>query len=239
MAIDAMKILGSLLNSGALSKGSGSNILGSVLGSALGGGGQQRSGSSGGGLGDLLGGLLGGGGGSSASAGSMTDMLGGLLGGGGGKSGGGLGDLIGAAMKQFGAAPPGMKLADIEPNIEPEQANEQATIMIRAMINAAKADGRVDDEEQRHIIEGLGEDITPEEVAFVQDELAAPVDVSAFVRSVPRGAEAQVYLASLMAIDLDTNPEAQYLHQLAQGMGLNPAEVNQLHEQLQVPKLYS
>ena len=31
MAIDAMKILGSLLNSGALSKGSGSNILGSGL----------------------------------------------------------------------------------------------------------------------------------------------------------------------------------------------------------------
>ena len=38
MAIDAMKILGSLLNSGALSKGSGSNILGSglwALGSGL------------------------------------------------------------------------------------------------------------------------------------------------------------------------------------------------------------
>ncbi|WP_457665412.1 tellurite resistance TerB family protein [Thiolapillus sp.] len=238
MAIDAMKILGSLLNSGALSKGSGSNILGSVLGSVLGGGGSQRAGASGG-IGDLLGGLLGGGG-SSSSAGGMADILGGLLGGGGsGRSAGGLGDLLGAAMKQFGAAPPGMELADIEPKIEPEQANEQATIMIRAMVNAAKADGRVDHEEQRHIIEGLGDDITPEEVAFVQDELAAPLDVDAFVRSVPKGMEAQVYLASLMAIDLDTNPEAQYLHHLAQGMGLNPKEVNGLHEQLQVPKLYS
>ena len=238
MAIDAMKILGSLLNSGALSKGSGSNILGSVLGSVLGGGGSQRAGASGG-IGDLLGGLLGGGG-SSSSAGGMADILGGLLGGGGGgRSAGGLGDLLGAAMKQFGAAPPGMELADIEPKIEPEQANEQATIMIRAMVNAAKADGQVDHEEQRHIIEGLGDDITPEEVAFVQDELAAPLDVDAFVRSVPKGMEAQVYLASLMAIDLDTNPEAQYLHHLAQGMGLNPNEVNGLHEQLQVPKLYS
>lgn len=239
MAIDAMKILGSLLNSGALSKGSGSNILGSVLGSVLGGGGQQRGASGAGGLGDMLGGLLGGGASASTAGGGIADLLGGLLGGGGGKSAGGLGDLIGAAMKQFGAAPPGMNLADIEPNVEPEQANEQATIMIRAMINAAKADGRVDDEEQRHIIEGLGDDITPEEVAFVQDELAAPVDVDALVRSAPRGAEAQVYLASLMAIDLDTNPEAQYLHKLAQGLGLNPNEVNQLHEQLQVPKLYS
>ena len=155
MAIDAMKILGSLLNSGALSKGSGSNILGSglwalgsVLGSVLGGSGQQRGGT-GGGIGDLLGGLLGGGGSSPSSTGGMADIHGGLLGGGGsgGSSAGGLGDIIGAAMKQFGAAPPGMGLADIDPNIEPEQANEQATIMIRAMILAAKADGRVDDEE--------------------------------------------------------------------------------------------
>lgn len=236
MAIDAMKILGSLLNSGALSKGSGSNILGAVLGSVLGGGGQQGGGSGGADLSGMLGGLLGGG--SSSSGGGMADMLGGLLGG-GGKSGAGMGDLLGAAMKQFGTAPQGMGLADFEPNIEPEQANEQALLMVRAMITAAKADGRVDDEEQQHIIKGLGADITPEEVAFVQDELATPVDVEAFVRSVPRGMEDQIYLASLMAIDLDTNPEAQYLHQLAQGMGLNQNEVNGLHEQLQVPKLYS
>ncbi|WP_457673626.1 tellurite resistance TerB family protein [Thiolapillus sp.] len=233
MAIDAMKILGSLLNSGALSRGSGSNVLGSVLGSILGGG--STGGTSGGGLGDMLGGLLGGG---SSSAGGMADMLGSLLGG-GRSGGGGLADLLGAAMKQFGGAPGGLGLADFEPQVEPAQANEQATLMIRAMINAAKADGRVDDEEQRHIIEGLGEDITPDEVAFVQDELAAPLDVEAFVNSIPRGMEAQVYLASLMAIDLDTNPEAQYLHQLAQGMGLDPQAVNAIHDQLQVPRLYS
>lgn len=38
MAIDSMKSLGSLLNSGAPFRGSSSNILGSVLGAALGGG---------------------------------------------------------------------------------------------------------------------------------------------------------------------------------------------------------
>ncbi len=233
MAIDAMKILGSLLNSGALSRGSGSNVLGAVLGSVLGGG--QSGASAGSGLGSMLGGLLGGG---SSSGGGMADMLGGLLGGAGRSSGGGLGDLLGAAMKQFGSAPQGMGLTNFEPAIEPQQANEQATIMIRAMINAAKADGRVDQEEQQHIVEGLG-DVTPDEVEFVKKEMAQPLDVEGFVRSVPRGMEQQIYLASLMAIDLDTNPEAQYLHQLAQGLGLDANEVNQLHEQLQVPKLYS
>ncbi|BAO45672.1 DUF533 domain-containing protein [Thiolapillus brandeum] len=236
MAIDAMKILGSLLNSGALSKGSGSNVLGSVLGSVLGGGGNAAP--SGGGLGDMLGGLLGGGSSRSGSSG-MADVLGSLLGGGGTSGSGGLGALLGMAMKQFGGSSGAMGLADLEANLAPEEANEQATVMIRAMIYAAKADGRVDHEEQRHIIEGLGEDITPEEMAFVQDELAAPVDVQALVKDVPRGMEGQVYLASLMAIDLDTNPEAQYLHQLAQGLGLQPEAVNAMHDQLKVPRLYS
>ncbi len=234
MAIDAMKILGSLLNSGALSRGSGSNVLGSVLGSVMGGG---RAAPSGGGLGDMLGGLLGGG---SASGGGMADVLGGLLGGGKSTAGvGGLGALLAMAMKQFGGSSGTMGLADMEVDLEPEQANEQAMVMIRAMIYAAKADGRVDDEEQRHIIEGLGDDITPEEMMFVQDEMAAPVDVEALVRDAPPGMEAQVYLASLMAIDLDSNPEARYLHQLAQALNLAPDAVNAIHDQLEVPRLYS
>jgi uncharacterized membrane protein YebE (DUF533 family) len=235
MAIDAMKILGSLLNSGMLSKGSGSSVLGSVLGSLLGG--DNTGSSSAGGLGDMLGGLLGGG--SRSGGGGMADMLGGLLGGGGKSAGGGLGDLLGAAMKQFGGAPQGMGLVNPETRIEPEQANEQATLMIRAMVNAAKADGRVDDEEQKHIIEGLGEEITPEEVQFLQEEIAASPDVNAFAASVPAGMGAQIYLASLMAIDLDTNPEARYLHQLAQGLGMDADTVNQIHDQLQVPRPYS
>lgn len=232
MAIDAMKILGSLLNSGLLSKGSGSNVLGSVLGSLLGGG--KSGSSSAGGLGGMLGGLLGGG-----SGAGMADMLGGLLGGGGKSSAGGLGDLLGAAMKQVGKAPQGMGLADLPANIEPEQANEQATLMIRAMANAAKADGQVDKIERKHLIDKLGEEITAEEVEFLQQELSAPLDVDAFVASVPRGMEKQVYLASLMAIDLDTNPEAQYLDKLAKGLGVDAATVNQIHDQLQVPRLYS
>jgi len=40
-------------------------------------------------------------------------------------------------------------------------------------------------------------------------------------------------------IDLDSNPEAQYLHQLAQGLNLSPDTVNQVHKQLGAPLLYS
>ncbi len=237
MAIDAMKILGSLLSSGAMSRGSGSNILGSLLGAVMGGG--Q---SSGGGLGDLLGGasrqMQGG-----PGAGGIGDLLGGLLGGGGASgAGGGLGDLLGMAMQQFGgnqAAGGGQvpDRADFNP-IEPHQAEEQALILVRAMINAAKSDGEVDSEEQQKIIAKLG-DVSQEEIDFVQRELAAPLDVDAFVREIPPGMAEQVYTVSLMTIDLDSNPEAQYLHQLAQGLGIEPATVNAIHEHLGAPKLYS
>ena len=41
------------------------------------------------------------------------------------------------AMKQFGGSSGAMGLADMEAELEPEQANEQAMVMIRAMIYAA------------------------------------------------------------------------------------------------------
>jgi uncharacterized membrane protein YebE (DUF533 family) len=50
--------------------------------------------------------------------------------------------------------------------------------------------------------------------------------------------EREVYAVSLMAIDLDSNPEAQYLHQLAQGVGLSADACNEIHEALGAPKLY-
>ena len=240
--IDAMKILGGLLSSGALSRGSGSNVLGSVIG-ALTGGSPAGASRSGGGLGDLVGSMLGGG----NSGGGIGELLGGLLGGGAAPSGGrggGLGDLMGMAMQQFGAAERGntsqarAQMRDRLPRgTDYLQVEQQAEILIRAMINAAKADGRIDSGEQQRIVERLGE-VSEDEIAFVQREFQAPLDVDGFARSIPRGMEQQVYAISLMAIDLDSNPEAQYLHQLAKATGIGPDAVNQIHERLGAPKIY-
>ena len=95
--MDAIKILGSLLSSGALSKGSSGDILGSLLGAALGGS-QNQTTQSGGSLGDLLGSVLGGSTGAS-SGGGLGDLLGSVLGGGKASGGaGGLGDLLGSVL---------------------------------------------------------------------------------------------------------------------------------------------
>ncbi len=110
--------------------------------------------------------------------------------------------------------------------------------MLKAMIQAAKADGKVDEGERKKLLDNLG-DASEAEMNFVKAELAAPVSIEALVAQVPKGLGPQVYTMSVMAITLDNKIEAQYLHQLAQGLGLGPEQVNHIHAQLGVPALYS
>ena len=104
------------------------------------------------------------------------------------------------------------------------------------MINAAKADNQIDEAEQEKIIGKLG-DVSQEEADFVRNEFRVPLDVDEFARRIPRGMEQQIYAVSLMAIDLDTNKEAQYLDQLARGLNINPQMANQIHTQVGAPTI--
>ncbi len=195
------------------------------LGKMMGG----SKGGSGGGIGDLLGGLVGG---KSADTkgglGGILDSLGGSKLGEAqsqGRNQGSFGDLFGNAMQG----------KEVNPSSEQEQ---QAEIMLRAMINAAKSDGNISEDEQRKITEHLG-DVSREEAEFVRKEINAPLDVKGFIQSVPRGMEQQVYLMSLMAIDLDSNEEAHYLDQLAKGLNISKEVCNQIHEKLGAPAIYA
>ena len=110
--------------------------------------------------------------------------------------------------------------------------------MLRAMIQAAKADGKIDETEKEHLMSELGE-LDDEERQFIREQMAAPIDAAALAREVPKGMEPQVYLMSVMAIDFDSQDEAQYLHKLAQALGLSPQVINQIHQQVGVQNLYS
>jgi uncharacterized membrane protein YebE (DUF533 family) len=232
---------------------------GGGLGGMLGGGGQ---GGAGGGLGGMLGGMLGGGQqqqsgggmGAAAGAGGLGGMLGGMLAG-KGQQGGGIGGLLeslgGQGNPQAPANAPapqsgsmGSVLNSAFENFgEPEQLptpdqEDQARLFLRAMISAAKSDGQIDQEEKQKILGELG-DVDPEEVAFVQAELAAPLDVDGLVRDTPAGAEQQVYLMALMGINLDNQAEARFLDALAKGLNLSPEICNAIHDKLGAPKLYT
>ena len=205
--MDAVKLLTSLLGSNA----TGGNLLGSLL---KGGGGAP---SGGGGIGSLLGALGGGGGG---GAGGLMGML--AKGVGGAGAAGVLGSLLGGG---------GSKEAAAAPAAPPQEAHDQAALMIRAMCNAAKADGEIDETEQQNIISKLGE-IDEAEANFLRQEFSAPLDVQGFAASVPREMAAQVYALSCASVRVDTREEVAYLQQLGQALQLDGDTLNQVHKQL-------
>ena len=110
-------------------------------------------------------------------------------------------------------------------------------MLVRAMISAAKSDGRIDRQEQETILGQFG-DVSAAESKFLQEEFSRPVDVRAFAWDVPLGQEEQVYAVSLMAIDLDANSEARYLHDLAHGLRLLPQTCNDLHDRFRAPRIF-
>jgi hypothetical protein len=185
--------------------------------------------SSGGGIGDMLGGLLGGGDKNSSSSasqgGGIGDLLSTLTGSKSGSNDNGLGGLLASALS-------GKEVETTTPTQE-----EQAKILLKAMINAAKADGQIDKEEQAKIVEHIGE-ITAEELEFVKSEMAAPLDLEGVIANAS-GIEGEVYLSSLMTINLDSREEALYLDKLAKGLKIGEAAADAFHEKLGVPKLYS
>lgn len=217
----------------------GGGGLGDLLGGMLGGasaGARPASSQQGGGLGDLLGGLLGGGasaGGStsqaSAGGGGLGDLLGAVLGGAAvGGAGGGLGDMLNKALT-------GRTTAQEEPSHAQELA---AGLMLKCMIQAVKCDGALDEDEKKKLMGSLG-DATQAEMKFVNAELAAPLDIEGLARQIPQGMEAQAYMMSLMAINLDNRNEAQYLNAFAQALELEKDQVNAIHDHVKAPRLYS
>lgn len=187
-----------------------------TVGSAMGGSG---------GVGDMLGGLLGGDKGNKTGNGQQGNKLPDLMGSLGDKNSGGLGGLLSSA------------LAGGKVEATPDQ-EKQAEVLLKAMISAAKADGQIDADEQKKITEHIGE-VTAEEIEFVKSEMSSPLDVEGVINSVPRGMEQQVYLMSLMAINLDHEKEAHYLDKLAKGLNISQQAANEIHQKVGAPKLYS
>lgn len=109
-----------------------------------------------------------------------------------------------------------------------DMAEENAKLMIRAMIQAAKADGEIDPDEQARILDHL-HGASADEIAFVKAEMARPLDVAALVADTQTTMKSQVYSSALMAITVDSEGERAFLAQLASALGLDPATRDALH----------
>ena len=173
-----------------------------------------------------------------APAGGLEDLLTGSATGSargsGGGLGGGFGDLLGGlAGGAIGAATGPRTLP------EPQERAEtlEAAVLLRCMVQAAKCDGDLDADEKAKLMEAMG-DATKAEIDFVNAEFAADVDVDSLARQIPNGMEEKAYLVSLMAINLDQQAEAEYLHKLATALELSHDDINRLHDQQNAPRIY-
>lgn len=115
-----------------------------------------------------------------------------------------------------------------------DEAGQEALgkALVRAMIAAAKADGRIDADEKERIFQRLEDmNLSPQDKAFVFDELSTPLDIEAVVRGAdtPEHA-AEIYAASLVAIEADTASERAYLEALASRLNLPDLLVEEIHK---------
>jgi len=219
------------------------------------GAGRSTKGSPLGGLADAAKAFLGqpqAGGMSGAQLGGLGAIAGALLGGGGGAmrgaAGGGamaiLGTLALAALQNARAggqtATGGQFAAGAAPlraDIAAVASEESERLALRAMIAAAKADGQIDQAEMDRILGHLkAEEVTEAERRFVLDEIRKPLDLSDLAKDVHNSAQAaEVYAASLLAIDIDSEAEREYLRNLASALRLDSGVVSFLHQSTGAP----
>ncbi|HEU4377975.1 MAG TPA: DUF533 domain-containing protein [Hyphomicrobiaceae bacterium] len=104
-------------------------------------------------------------------------------------------------------------------------SNDDATLLLRAMIAAAAADGRVDAAEQKKILSGFAQgDLSAEARQFFAREFETPatVDELADACSSPEQG-VKIYTAARLAVDVDTDQEHEFLTALAEKLGIDDA----------------
>lgn len=117
-------------------------------------------------------------------------------------------------------------------------ASEQALLLVRAMIAAALSDGRLDEAERNTIVGRLGAlGVGSEERSFLDAEIARPWSPAQFAAAAATPEQrAEVYLASAIAIDADTDAERAYLKYLAAALQLDGKLIAHLEDAVRQAK---
>ena len=104
-------------------------------------------------------------------------------------------------------------------------------MLVRAMAAAAQADGRMDEDERAAILKRLSQEgLSGEEKRFLARELELPLEVEALVSGIESDdLRRQVYIVSLLAIEVDTPEEKAYLTDLAGRLGLQDDFLDNVH----------
>lgn len=137
-----------------------------------------------------------------------------------------------AAISRAGGSgpPPPPPAASAPPT---SAASEQALLLLRAMVAAANADHVIDADERARIIDHLSSmGLSSEERDFLHGEIARPRSLDQVAQgALSQGLGEEVYLVSLLAIDLDSVAERAYLADLASKLHLDAATIERCQQQ--------
>jgi uncharacterized membrane protein YebE (DUF533 family) len=134
-------------------------------------------------------------------------------------------------------APAALEAAGFLPPRREAEEEALARLLLRAMIAAARADGQLDGAERGRLLDRIARlPLGDAERAELYAELEKSVtldELAAAAASRERAIE--IYVASLLAIELDTPAERAYLRLLAARLGLEDELVDSLHREAGVP----
>lgn len=116
--------------------------------------------------------------------------------------------------------------AGSQPQFLPDGSQKEALgkVILKSIINAMKADGKIDEAEKAKLFNKMqSANLSDEEKAFLFEELNKPIDTDALVAaSLSPETATQIYAASFVAINPDGDAERAYLDDLASRLNISP-----------------
>ncbi|XCN72246.1 MAG: DUF533 domain-containing protein [Candidatus Electrothrix aestuarii] len=136
-----------------------------------------------------------------------------------------------------GTAPPAISTAEVvemEPVHTVLDEQEVARRLIRVMVGAAHADGTLDQEEEKAILDHLRHvELAQEEKMFLLEELHHPRTIDELTQGIEDARLGQaMYALAASAVLIDTESERQWFDALGKALGLSP-EVSRFIEENQ------
>lgn len=143
---------------------------------------------------------------------------------------------LGDTGQELTPAPPGTLFM---PEANDQAANDAlGLILVRAMIAASRSDGRLDAQESQAVFQKIESlELDHETKSLLVREMGQPVDIDAIVNSATSvEVAAEIYAASLLAIEVDNDAERAYLSMLAMRLQLPQELVSQIEQQVESEK---
>ena len=131
--------------------------------------------------------------------------------------------------------PPGRPASPL-PDNQGDRDQLRSLHLLRAMIAAAHADGRVDDAERAQLMDHAREaGVAGEDLDALDREIRNPLSLEQLVLQTPAVLNEEVYVAALIAIDIDDAREHQFMETLAAGLNLDETTRARIGAQLGIP----